>query len=119
VQAGDQVTAHYQSAVAVQVMPADSAQAGVDYQAGQATAPKGSEPGMKAGQTVTVTSKLSAVDLKNHTVTLTGPDGKERTIEVKNPERQAQLSKLKVGDMVVATYVEALAVTVTPKAKAK
>jgi hypothetical protein len=74
---------------------------------------------MKSGQAVTVTSKLSAVDLKNHTVTLTGPDGKERTIEVKNPERQAQLSKLKVGDMVVATYVEALAVTVTPKAKAK
>ena len=119
VQVGDQVTAHYQSAVAVQVMPADSAQTGVDYQAAQATAPKGSEPGMKAGQAVTVTSKLSAVDLKHHTVTLTGPDGKERTIEVKNPERQAQLSKLKVGDMVVATYVEALAVTVTPKAKAK
>jgi Cu/Ag efflux protein CusF len=119
VQPGDQVTAHYQSAVAVQVMPADSAQTGVDYQAAQAAAPKGSEPGLKSGQAVTVTSKLSAVDLKNHTVTLTGPDGKERTIEVKNPERQAQLSKLKVGDMVVATYVEALAVTVTPKAKSK
>ncbi|WP_109123888.1 hypothetical protein [Dyella sp. C11] len=116
VKPGDQVTAHYQAAVAVQVMPADSAKEGVDYQAGQATAPKGSEPGLRAGQAVTVTSKLSAVDLKHHTVTLTGPDGKERTIEVKDPARQAQLSKLKVGDMVVATYVEALAVTVTPKA---
>jgi hypothetical protein len=119
VKAGDQVTAHYQAAVAVQVLPAGSASAGVDYQAGQATAPKGSEPGMKAAQEVTVTSKLSAVDLKHHTVTLTGPDGKSRTIEVKDPARQAQLSKLKVGDMVVATYVEALAVTVTPKAPAK
>ncbi|MET3651960.1 hypothetical protein [Dyella japonica] len=117
--AGDQVTAHYQAAVAFQLMPADSATAGVDYSAGQSSAPKGSEPGMKAGQTVTVTSKLTAVDLKHHTVTLTGPDGKARTIEVKDPERQAQMSKLKVGDMVVATYVEALAVTVTPKAKVK
>lgn len=115
--AGDQVMAHYQAAVAVQVMPAESAKPGVDYSAGQATAPKGSEPGLKAGQTVTVTSKLSAVDLKHHTVTLIGPDGKSRTIEVKDPQRQAQLSKLKVGDMVVATYVEALAVTVTPKGK--
>lgn len=117
--AGDQVTAHYQAAVAVQVMPADSAKRGVEYQGGQATAAPGNEPGVKEGQAVTVTSKLTAVDLKNHTVTLKGPDGKERTIEVKDPERQAQLSKLKVGDMVVATYVEALAVTVTPKAKAK
>lgn len=113
---GDQVTAHYQAAVAVQVMAANSAQPGVDYSAGQATAPAGGEPGMKVGQAVTVTSKLTAVDLKHHTVTLAGPDGKERTIEVKDPARQAQLSKLKVGDMVVATYVEALAVTVTPKA---
>jgi hypothetical protein len=118
--AGDQVTAHYQAAIAVQLMPADSAKPGVDYSAGQATAPKGSEPGLKTGQSVTVTSKLKAVDLKNHTVTLAGPDGKERVIEVKDPARQAQMDKLKVGDMVVATYVEALAVTVTPKAaKAK
>ncbi len=116
--AGDQVTAHYQSAVAVQIMPAGSAKRDVEYQAGQATAPKGSEPGLKEGQSVTVTSKLTAVDLKNHTVTLKGPDGHERMIEVKDPARQAEMSKLKVGDMVVATYVEALAITVTPKAKA-
>lgn len=115
---GDQVTAHYQSALAVQVVPADSASTGVQYQGGHGSAPSGGEPGLQAGQTVTVTSKLSAVDLKHHTVTLTGPDGHERTIEVTDPARQAQLSKLKVGDMVVATYVEALAVTVTPKAKA-
>lgn len=118
-QPGDQVTAHYQAAVAFQLMPAESATPGVDYSAGQTAAPKGGEPGLKAGQTVTVTSKLTAVDLKNHTVTLTGPDGKARTIEVKDPARQAQMNKLKVGDMVVATYVEALAVTVTPKGKAK
>lgn len=119
VKAGDQVTAHYQAAVAVQVMPAESAQPGVDYSAGQSSAPKGSEPGAKAGQTVTVTSRLTAVDLKHNTITLSGPDGKSRTIEVKDPERQAALKKLKVGDMLVVTYVEALALTVTPKAKAK
>ncbi|MDR3445081.1 MULTISPECIES: hypothetical protein [unclassified Dyella] len=116
--AGDHVTAHYQSAVAVQIMPAGSAKRDVTYEAGQATAPQGSAPGVKEGQAVTVTSKLTAIDLKNHTVTLKGPDGNERTIEVKDPDRQAAMSSLKVGDMVVATYVEALAVTVTPKAKA-
>lgn len=117
--AGDQVTTHYQSALAVQIMPAHSAHEGVDVQSGAASAAPGQKPGLKAGSAVTVTSKLTAVDLKNHTVTLTGADGKERVIEVKDPERQKQLGKLKVGDMVVMTYVEALAISVTPKGGAK
>ncbi|WP_430387895.1 hypothetical protein [Dyella sp. 20L07] len=114
---GDQVTAHYQAAIALQLMPADSAKAGVEYQGGTATSDQGDKPGLHAGHSVTITSKLTAVDLKNHTFTLTGADGKERVIEVKEPSRQAQMSKLKVGDMMRVTYVEALAVTVTPKAK--
>lgn len=116
--AGDQVTAHYQAALAVQIMPADSTREGIDVQGGEATAERGQKPGLKAGNAVTVTSKLTAVDTKNHTVTLTGADGRQRVIEVKDPERQKQLSKLKVGDMVVMTYVEALAVSVTPKGAA-
>jgi Cu/Ag efflux protein CusF len=116
---GDQVTTHYQSAVALEILPADSAQAGTEVQGGVATAAKGDKPGGVAGQSVTVTSKLTAVDLKHHTVTLTGADGQQRVIEVKDPARQAQMKKLKVGDMVRITYVEALAITVTPKAKPK
>jgi hypothetical protein len=119
VKPGDQVTAHYQAAVALEILPPDSAQAGTEVESGVATAPKGDKPGGVAGQSVTVTSKLTAIDLKHHTVTLTGADGKQRVIEVKDPTRQAQMSKLKVGDMVRITYVEALAITVTPKAKAK
>jgi Cu/Ag efflux protein CusF len=115
--AGDQVTAHYQAALALQVMPADSTKAGVDVASHSTPAEQGSMPGLKKGDSITVTSKLTALDLKNHTLTLTGADGKSRVIEVKDPERQAKMSSLKVGDMVVVTYVEALAVKVTPKAK--
>lgn len=116
---GDQVNAHYQAAAALEILPAGSAKAGKEVESGMSTAAKGEEPGGMAGHSVTVTSKLTAIDMKNHTVTLTGADGKQRIIEVKNPERQAQMSKLKVGDMVRITYVEALAITVTPKAKVK
>lgn len=119
VKAGDQVTAHYQAAVALEILPPDSAQTGAEMEGGVTRAPKGDMPGGVAGQSVTVTSRLTAIDLKNHTVTLTGADGQQRVIEVKDPARQAQMSKLKVGDMVRITYVEALAITVTPKAKAK
>ncbi|WP_114238739.1 hypothetical protein [Dyella sp. C9] len=117
---GDQVTAHYQAALALQILPAGSgAQLGTEVQGGTATGAPGDKPGLLTGHSVTVTAKLTGLDLKNHTVTLTGADGKERVIEVKDPARQAQMSKLKVGDTVVITYVEALAVTVTPKAKPK
>ncbi|WP_267224368.1 hypothetical protein [Dyella silvae] len=117
--AGDSITAHYQAAVAIQLMPADSVKAGVDVQGGAATAPQGSKPGVKEGDAITVTTKLTAIDLKNNTITLTGADGHSRVIHVKDPARQADLKKLKVGDMMVITYVEALAITVTPKTKAK
>lgn len=116
---GDKVTAKYQRALALELLPADSAEAGMEYENGMKTAEKGQMPGGVADQSVSVTSKLTAVDLKNHTVTLTGADGKSRVIEVKDPKRQAQMSKLKVGEMVRIIYVEALAISVTPKAKAK
>jgi len=116
--AGDTVTAKYERAVALELLPADSAEAGMEYQNGMKTAEKGATPGGTADQSVSVTSKLTAVDMKNHTVTLTGADGKSRVLEVKDPKRQAQMSKLKVGQMVRITYVEALAISVT-KGKAK
>ncbi|WP_130617651.1 hypothetical protein [Dyella amyloliquefaciens] len=116
--AGDTVTAKYERAVALELLPADSAEAGMEYQNGMQTAEKGAKPGGVADQSVSVTSKLTAVDLKNHTVTLTGADGKSRVLEVKDPKRQAQMSKLQVGQMVRITYVEALAISVT-KGKAK
>lgn len=116
--AGDLVTAKYERAVALELLPADSAEAGMEYQNGMKTAEKGATPGGTADQSVSVTSKLTAVDLKNHTVTLTGADGKSRVIEVKDPKRQAKMKELKVGQMVRITYVEALAISVT-KGKAK
>lgn len=116
--AGDTVTAKYERAVALELLPADSTEAGMEYQNGMQTAEKGAKPGGTADQSVSVTSKLTAVDLKNHTVTLTGADGKSRVLEVKDPKRQAQMSKLQVGQMVRITYVEALAISVT-KGKAK
>ena len=74
---------------------------------------------MTAGHSITIVAKLAAVDMKNHTVTLLGDNGEKQVIEVKDPARQARMSQLKVGEMVRITYVEAVAVTVTSKGKAK
>jgi hypothetical protein len=115
IKVGDQVTITYQHALALELLPANAAQAGTEVEGSVTRAEEGQSPGGTVEQAVTVTAKLTAVDLTKHTVTLTGADGKPRVIEVKDPARQARLASLKVGDMVRITYVEALAISVTPK----
>jgi hypothetical protein len=112
---GDLVIATYQAAAALELLPAGSASTGVVTASDAARAPKGTLPGAAADRAISITSKLTAIDLKKHTVTLQGPDGKQRVVEVKDPERQARMTKLRVGDLVRITYVEAMAIDVTPK----
>ena len=116
--AGDQITVRYQQALALELVPASSGdKPGVVVEGGASRADKGQKPGGNVEQAVTLTATLTAVDLKNHTVTLKGPEGNERVIAVKDPARQAKLSRLKVGDLVRITYVEAIALQVTPGSK--
>lgn len=117
--AGDVVTITYQAATALELLPANSASPGIETQSDSMRAPKGGKPGVDVGQSVSITSRITALDLVTHTVTLTGPDGKQRKIEVTDPTRQARMSQLKVGDLARMTYVEGVAVKVTPKATAK
>ena len=63
-------------------------------------------PGRAAGRAVTVKGTIAAIDKENHTVTLKGPKGRTVTLEVRDPEK---LEAIKVGDPVVATYMEAVA----------
>lgn len=117
--AGDTVTVTFQAATAIELLPANSAMPEAVAETDVARAPKGAKPGVDIGQSVSVTSRITALDLANHTVTLTGPEGKQRKIEVTDPTRQARMSQLKVGDLIRMTYVEGVAVQVTPKAKGK
>ena len=63
-------------------------------------------PGAAAGEAVTVRGTVSAVDKENRTVTLKGPKGRTLTLDVKDPQK---LDAIKVGDPVVARYMEAVA----------
>jgi len=117
---GDVVTVTYQAATALELLPAGSgASPSIETESDIARAPRGARPGGEAGQSISITSRITALDMATHTVTLTGPDRKQRKIEVTDPTRQARMSQLKVGDLVRMTYVEGVAVQVTPKAKTK
>ncbi|BBR54682.1 Uncharacterised protein [Pseudomonas putida] len=67
-------------------------------------------PGGEAFRQVKVTSKISKIDLKNHEVTLLPPEGKVQVVKVENPDLQARMKNLKVGQTVDAIYTEVLRV---------
>ena len=62
-------------------------------------------PGKGVMGAVTVRGTISAIDKDKGTVTLKGPKGGTVTLEVRDPSK---FDVIKVGDPVVATYVEAL-----------
>ena len=66
------------------------------------------QPIAEAGR-VTLRGWIAAIDKANGTVTLRGPRGGTVTLDVKDPQK---LDAVQVGDPVLASYVEALAVQV-------
>jgi Cu/Ag efflux protein CusF len=69
----------------------------------------GAVPGRGVVGAVTVRGTVAAVDKEKRTVTLKGPKGNTLTLDVKDP---AKLDVIKVGDPVVATYMEAVAIQI-------
>jgi len=75
----------------------------------KATPPTEKMPGKAAVGAVRVRGSVEAIDKEKSTVTLKGPKGRTVTLEVKDAQK---LDAVKVGDPVVATYMEAVALQV-------
>jgi Cu/Ag efflux protein CusF len=114
---GDPVVAAYMEAVAWRVVKAGSGAApGVSTQEARVTSKPGETPAGAVGREVTATVTITAIDRKNHTVTVKGPQGGTETIKAKEPKN---LEGLKVGDMVEISYTQALAVSLDKSGKGK
>jgi hypothetical protein len=74
-----------------------------------ALAPKGAKPGGILANTVQVTAKVTAIDLKHHKATLQLPDGTTKTFPVR---KDVDLTKRQVGEEVVIRTTEAVAISV-------
>ncbi len=70
-----------------------------------------------AGAQVTVSAEIVSIDTTHNKVTFKGPKGKLRTVAVESPDLQARLPSLKVGDVLVFQYSEAVATAIQPAAK--
>ena len=68
------------------------------------------DPGSEAVRKVKVTSKITHIDLKKHEVTLLPPEGELTVLKVEDPQLQARMKKLQVGQTIDAIYTEVLKV---------
>ena len=109
VKVGDRVAIDYYESMAIKVQP--PGEAINDVRIAVDRAEPGEKPGGMAAQHVTMTSIVDAMDKPASKVTLRAPDGTTRTIKVRDPRR---LDNVKIGDRVIITYTEQLAVSVRP-----
>jgi hypothetical protein len=115
VKVGDRVRLDYLVAVAVVLRKGDaSLREKVETEAaGQA--PAGGMPAAAAGRRTTWVADVVSVDRQRQHVRLKGPEGRVADFKVAD---KAGLKEVRAGDQVVAVVHEALAVGVTPAAKA-
>jgi hypothetical protein len=107
VKVGDQVAVGYYESIAINVQKPSEAVNEVRAAADRAEA--GAKPAGYAAQQTTLTATIEAIDRTVPSVTLRGPLGNVRTLKIRDPKK---LDNVNVGDQVVITYTEALAISV-------
>ena len=111
VKAGDRVVTRVTQAVAVAMNKPDGR---APVAAGEAAevAPPGSMPGAAYVRGVRALVTVNDIDRRNNTVTITGPQGNTRTVEVRSPKMREFVKRLKVGDQVQLAIAEGVTIDV-------
>jgi hypothetical protein len=112
---GDTIVIEYEQGLALEFQPAGSETVTPTVTTGGAVAGKDQAPGAVAAAGVQATVTVTAIDQGKRLVSFQGPGG--NVYQVKAGPK-IQLEKLKVGDRLLATYVEAVAIKLE-KAKKK
>ncbi len=108
---GDIVSARYVEALTLELKKTTAPSAEAVVREGVARSKPGEQPAGAAARQVTAIVDVTAVDPVKSTITIKGPAGNVRTLNVKNPD---QFKVVKVGDHIEVTYTEALAINVEP-----
>jgi hypothetical protein len=112
VKVGDLVDISYTQSIALKLDKDSSGQPGVSTSSGMERAPKGQKPQGTIYNTVDIRAKVVSVDYKTRKVELSGPNG--NIVPVTVDQSVPNIENIKVGDVVAATYTEALAISVRP-----
>ena len=109
VSVGDIVMAEYEQSLSIEVFANDGTAPGAGAIAAAGRSEKGEMPGMAAIDATVVTAIVEEINLEANTFKLKGPSGEIKEYVAQDPEN---LKKAAVGDLVVITYTEAIAISV-------
>ena len=112
VKVGDEVTFTYFESLAVRVLKEGEVFPASGESASMSRAEPGKKPGGEIGTEKSFNATITAIDKAAKTVTLMGEDGKSVTVTPLRPEK---LVEVKLGDRLVITYTESIAVKVEKK----
>jgi Cu/Ag efflux protein CusF len=108
VAAGDSLVVEYEEGLALEFQAPGTAPVAPEAVAASARADKDQAPGGVVAAGVRATVSVTAIDLPNRMVVFQGPGGQFHQVKA-GPK--VQLEKLKVGDKLLATYVQAVAIS--------
>ncbi len=110
VKVGDKITADYYISIAAELREptAEEMQHPITLLEGSAKAPPGTSPAAGGLRQYKVVTTVEGLDRPTQTVTIKGPRGHYLTVRVADP---ANLTKMRIGDNIVITYTEALAIS--------
>lgn len=109
VEVGDVLVAEYIESVSIDVMANEGMQAAAAEVSAMARTKEGEMPGFAAMDATVVTATVEEINLEMNTFKLKGPDGTVNEYVARNPKN---LKRAAVGDLVVITVTETLAITV-------
>jgi Cu/Ag efflux protein CusF len=116
IKVGDDVTAEYYVSLAADVrLPSAEEKANpIKVLEETAKAPEGTSPAAGALRIMRVLVTIEGLDRPTKSITVSGPQGNLLTVQV---EDVSALSKVRLGDQMVVTYTEALAVSLQKQVK--
>jgi len=109
VSVGDVLIAEYMETVTIDVLANDGLEAEAATASALARTEEGEMPGVAAMDSTIVISTVEEINVEKNTFKLKGPDGVVEEFVARNPEN---LKRAMVGDLVVMTVTEAVAITV-------
>jgi hypothetical protein len=106
---GDRIDIDYQESMALSILPPGSKPSMTERTVG------GKGGGIAgAGRETTISAEIVSVDVAGNKITLKGPKGQTKTVNVADPTLQKKLPTLKAGQVVQLTYTEAVAASIRP-----
>ena len=106
---GDVLMAEYVESVSIQVIANDGMEPAAAAATAMARTEKGEMPGFAAMEQSVVTATVEDINIEANTFKLKGPDGTVNEYVARNPDN---LKRAQVGDLVVITVTDAVAVVV-------